>query len=155
MPRIFLDFLLYFCLFYSIYITVQQVVPASKSFAHSSFSSAFAWKIIGWLIIVFQFLSFIFSYKRSNTRKRSANKTYRGTIRCRVVGSIYVQLRQSTNSYLLNVRHKIVGNALWIFSKFATFMSSYWVEISQQYDIPILICLLNIPSNIFKKELIN
>lgn len=94
-----------------------------------------------------------YGYQLIGTLISKNRSTYSATVFGRIVMTIYIELRQSTNSDLLNVRHEVVRDALWIFTNFTTLMSPNRVEVSQQDDSPTGLCFLNVSSDLFQEKL--
>lgn len=87
-------------------------------------------------------------------RKILMDFTYRSTILGGIIMTKDIKLRQSSNSYLLYVRHEVVWDAFGIFTNFPTLMSPDRIEVPQQNNLPIWVCIMHISSNFFKEKLV-
>ena len=88
-------------------------------------------------------------YSKIFTQKR----TYSTTILRGIIMTIHIKLKQSAKSYLLYLWQEIVWDVLWIFTNSTTLMNPNRIEVTESYNFPIWLRLLNISSNFFKEKL--
>ena len=88
-------------------------------------------------------------YSKIFTQKR----TYSTTILRGIIMTIHIKLKQSAKSYLLYLWKEIVWDVLWIFTNSTTLMRPNRIEVTESYNFPIWLRLLNISSNFFKEKL--
>ena len=88
-------------------------------------------------------------YSKIFTQKR----TYSTTILRGIIMTIHIKLKQSAKSYLLYLWQEIVWDVLWIFTNSTTLMRPNRIEVTESYNFPIWLRLLNISSNFFKEKL--
>jgi len=79
--------------------------------------------------------------------------THRGAILGGIIMAINIELRQSPNSNLMNVRHEVIGDTPRIFPNLPTLVSPNRIEVPQQNDPPPSLRSHNVPSYFFHKEL--
>lgn len=82
-------------------------------------------------------------------------KFYRTAILGRIVMSVDIELRKTSHSHLLDIRHEVIRDSLWILTDSATLMRSHGVEVPQQNNPPFWFRCVDVSSYFFKKELHN
>lgn len=82
-------------------------------------------------------------------------KFYRTAILGRIVMSVDIELRKTSHSHLLDIRHEVIRDSLWILTDSATLMRSHGVEVPQQNNPPFWFRCVDISSYFFKKQLHN
>ena len=78
---------------------------------------------------------------------------YTSTIVCVIIITEHTKLGAFTNSSLSDIRHQIVRYAIGILTNSTALVSTYRIEIAKQYNIPLIVCLLNIHEHLFKHRL--
>ena len=77
----------------------------------------------------------------------------RGAIFSGIVMTINIELRQSANGDLVNVRHEVIGDSPWIFPNLSTLVGTNRIEVSKQNDPPFCLRPLDVSGYFFYEQL--
>lgn len=79
--------------------------------------------------------------------------TYPSSVFCGVISSKYGQGWTPANSNLLHKWHQVVWNSLGVLPNISTRVRSNRIEVSEQYNLPFRIRLVNVTTDFFDEKL--
>ena len=71
----------------------------------------------------------------------------------RVIVTEYAELLKSACGYLCDVRHKVVGNSVWILSDCSALVSADRIEVAEKHNRKVGICVCGVAENLLHHQL--